>query len=514
MATINQVYQIINLATKQAWGKEAVQVTDTRSLIAMGDYIQNTSSAASRDVFVGALSDVIGKTIFVSRELRLDDLGISTDEFTFGGYLRKIRVKPKLTEHNTEYDLSSEEFNPFEIKKPDVSEMLFSKFGTYQLVVTVTDQQIFTAFTSESEMMAFYSLIYKQLDDCIRRGELAYDRLALANFIAEKINLQTTQPTKLHTLNILALYNTTFNKSLLAKDCYTDEDFLKFFASKIMELKGYMAEDTDVFNGSDGFNSQTPAEYLRIYVLKALSSRLNAYLYGPMYHDEMVRIDGYKEVNFWQGIKGSGNPFDVDATSKINIKLASDSTGATTVEAAGILCVMTDKDAIATCYKRPKAESWRIPTKGTQNYRSVTQMMINDLWENGLVIYVSDTADVSTNFSSAEKTIIETAFAIDVDQTQSVSSATNNSITAELAYVETATTFDMSKGHHFICFKLTSNEGDVIKVKINPTQGMGWQTLDSDGLVCAQVTENTKGFYVDVNGQVSYVNLYLTLKEA
>lgn len=396
MATINQVYQVLNLATKQAWGAEAVQVTDTRSLLAMGDYVMNSSSAASRDVFVGAMSDVIGKTIFVSRELRLEDLGISTDEFTFGGYLRKIRVKPKLTEHNTEYDLSDETFDPFEIKKPTVSELLFSKFGTYSLTVTVTDQQIFTAFTSESEMMAFYSLIYKQLDDCIRRGELAYDRLALANFIGEKFNLQAIDDAsvspkgKLHVLNILKMYNDTFNKTLKAKDCYTDEDFLKFFASKIMEIKGYMAEDTDVFNGSDGFNSQTPAEYLRIYVLRALSSRLNAYLYGPMYHDEMVKIDGYKEVNFWQGIKNGGNPFDPAATSEINIKLASDSTGATVVNANNILCVMTDKDAIATCYKRPKAESWRIPTKGTQNYRAVTQMMINDLYENGLVIYAED----------------------------------------------------------------------------------------------------------------------------
>lgn len=387
MAQINQIYQVLNLATQEAWGDIGINVIDNSTLISLGNYVLNSST--SKDVWTGKLTDIIGRTIFVERALDVEDLGIRRDEFTWGAIMRKIRVKPKLVEHNQEYDLGTEEFNPFEITTPEVYEMLFSKFGTFESQVTITDEQLFTAFKSEVEMTAFYSMIFKQLEDSMARAIKSFDRLALVNFIGEKLNLQTTQPSKLHAINLLAEYNTTFEKTLTAAQSYTDPDFLRYFAAKLIEFKGYIAADTAAFNASDGYPSQTPENYLNLYILNSIDAKLNSYLYSTTFHDDLIKVNNYKTVKFWQGV-GNENPFSPENTSKINITLASD--GTTTIEQSGIIAVMTDVDAVATYYNREKAESWRIPKKGTNHWKAITRMMINDLYENGIIFYVADAA--------------------------------------------------------------------------------------------------------------------------
>jgi len=398
MAVINQIYSLINNANKQAWGANALQVVDERSLIAMGDYVLNSGNSASLDVWTGSLVDQISKIIFVNRPLSVDNLGLSRDESEWGAVTVKYRVKPIDVEHNNEYDLGNEAFDPFSVVTPTVDRKMFNKKGTYMAKVTITDKQIFTAFTSEAQMQAFYSLIYKQLDDAMTRSENAWDHLALANFIGEKINLQGTQTTKLHAINILAEYNNTFGKALKARKAYTDGDFLRYFASRLIELKGLMAEETDAFNASTGYVSQTPAEYLQVFVHNAIDARLPGYLYSDTYHNEMVTLDGYHTVKYWQGIKASGGKyFGNDATTAINVKLASDSTGATVIAQDGILAVLMDRDAVGTFYDRPQAESVRIPLKGVNSFKNITREMFNDVYENGIVIYIEDVeSDIPT----------------------------------------------------------------------------------------------------------------------
>lgn len=120
------------------------------------------------------------------------------------------------------------------------------------------------------------------------------------------------------------------------------------------------------------------------------------------------------------------------------------------------------------------------------------------------------------DLDSTEKAIVADAFSIDVDTAQSnvTVNEDNNVISATLNYLDSAGPFDMSKGHHFLTIKLTSATADTIKIRVNPTQGMGWQTLDSDGLVVAQVTNKTKSISVETikNGESAMIDYKLKLK--
>lgn len=391
MASMTQIYTALNTVQSQAWGSTAVAVVDTKSMIALGNYILDSSNVASKDLWTSTLTDYIAKTIFVSKPLTGQDLGITRDETDFGAVLRKVRVKPKALEYNEEYDLAADDtYDPFKITVPEVNEQLYSKHTTYKSQITITDKQLFTAFQSDADMQAFYSLLFKQLDDSMYRAQMNYDRMALVNFIAEKLVLQGTQATKTHAINLLQAYKDETGTTLTVAQAWNNADFLKFFANQMLLYKGYMNADTDTFNSSVGYPSQTPDSYMNFYVLNYLDSKLKTNLYADTYNKEMVTVAGYKTVDFWQGIKGAtGAAFSPLQISKIDVTPAS---GGAELSKTGILAVMVDKDAVVSTYRREASESWRIPLKGTNHARTNTHMYINDLYENGIVFYIEDLA--------------------------------------------------------------------------------------------------------------------------
>ena len=390
MAVINQVYNVINSANKQAWGAEALQLTDTQSLIAFGNFLRNDATADSMEVWMGKISNIISKTIIRgNRAVDVDDLELAVDEFTWGGILRVLRVVPTDVEHNTEYDLGEQAFDPFKIKTPKVIQKLYSKYGTYQGMVTITDKQLFTAFESESALMAFYDAVYQQLSNIMIVAKNSYDRLALCSFIAEKKKLQVTQPTKMHTFDIGAAYKAETGNTLDRTKALegTDPEFLRYCAKKIPQIKKQMGAYTATFNATEGdelIPQQTSAEYMKFYILDNIESGFKAYLYSNTYHEDMVNINTYKTVPYWQAV-GTDKPFSATNTSKINVKAASDGTN---VEMDGIIAVMMDKDAVTTCYREENGESVRVPTKGVNHIKNITMMYALDVLAIECVIYV------------------------------------------------------------------------------------------------------------------------------
>lgn len=69
---------------------------------------------------------------------------------------------------------------------------------------------------------------------------------------------------------------------------------------------------------------------------------------------------------------------------------------------------------------------------------------------------------------------------------------TGESITGESKYIETVTSFDMSKGHNFLALHISSETATEIKVGMNPTQGSGLVTLDESGIVLLQIGNNSQ----------------------
>ena len=68
MATVNQIYQLVNDSAAEALGAQAISVKNTSTLVSLGDVV--LSSADNKDAFYSALVDRIGRTAIAIRQYR------------------------------------------------------------------------------------------------------------------------------------------------------------------------------------------------------------------------------------------------------------------------------------------------------------------------------------------------------------------------------------------------------------------------------------------------------------
>lgn len=390
MASANQVYTILNAVAKQMWGNTAVAVTDTSSMISMGDKV--FSSKNDTDAFWKVLPDVIGRTIFSVRRYADADQNVVKHGFDFGLILQKIYVALPTAAENTSWEIGEDDFTPeyAPVIKPTVKNKLFAVNNVFDVDVTVPDYILKTAFKNEVEMGALISAIFVAIDNALAVYAEALVNLTRASFIARKIH--SAKPCG--AINLLSVYNTRFTKTLTAALALTDPDFLRFASMQISLWARRMKKMSVLFN-DEGYQRHTPSSDLVLTVLDEFDSATASYLKADTYHEELLSLPRYNTVPYWQG---SGASFSFDDTSKVSVTFP-DSTaesGSTTVTQTGVIAVAYDYQALGVMIDRSYTETERnARSQYTNYYNKVERGMFNDMSENGIVFYVADTASTA-----------------------------------------------------------------------------------------------------------------------
>ena len=382
MATVNQVYTVINQVAKESLGRAAITVTDPSSYIALGDYILNSDNVNCKDRFVQSLTDVIGRTLIDVRELKMKDNKIYKNTFDYGCILRKINVKLPNAKINNSWEIGKSDFKAdyAPVIKPTINEKLFSKMVTWEFAVTIPDSILETALHNAQEMASVISAIFLALDNSINLALFNMINLTRASFIARKIKSSDNFP--LSAINVLADYNTLTNKTLTVQGALADADFLRYVTRLIFNLKNYLKTPSTLFNTED-YERQTDDDYLCIDMLSDFSNVLKVNLASDVYNAEMVNIGKYDEVPFWQG---SGTSFSFNDISKVNVKLDE----VTTIEQTGVIAVFYDSEAIGVTMEKKRRRSVRNDESEYTNYHDKSTMMyFNDMSCNGVVLYMA-----------------------------------------------------------------------------------------------------------------------------
>lgn len=379
MATANQVFTVLNAVAKQQYGDTAVTVTDTSTMVALGDKI--LSSNDDKDAFMHVLADRIGRTIFSIRRYENVDPNVVKHGFDFGAILQKIYVGLPDLEADNSWNIGDENYTPqyAPVLKPDARQKLFSNRNVFQCSITVPDSILKTAFTGPVEMAVFISAIFMSQENRIQVALEALVNLCRAAFIARKINAGS----KCGAINLLAKYNTQFTATLAAKDALYNADFLRFASSQISMWTRRMRKMSKLFN-EEGYLRHTPESDLVLTVLDDFSALTGSYLQADVYHNELTSLPRYNTVAYWQG---SGDDFGFDSTSKISVKLSD----TLTVTQSGVIAVAYDYEALGVMVQNETSETQRNPRdKYTDYYHDVERGLFNDMSENGIVFYIAD----------------------------------------------------------------------------------------------------------------------------
>ena len=234
---IKQVYSILNDAVKEVLGATAVVQEDLSDVVNIGESIAN---ANLYDKYVGALVNRIAKNIFSIRAYSGRAPKVLMDSWEFGSIVQKVHMKLPEAEENESWELTNNTvYEQDTFYKPDVSVKLWNQKTTFEIPLSIAEEQLKQSFLGREEMARFISMIYLAVENSLT---LKFDALVMRtinNFIGATIydNAVGTRYVKL-----LTEYNTIYGTSLTNTKALYDKDFLRYCAYRIKQVASRMSQ--------------------------------------------------------------------------------------------------------------------------------------------------------------------------------------------------------------------------------------------------------------------------------
>ena len=377
-----QVAQLVNDATKMVLGETTVVAEDLTDVVSIGEQIAN---ANLYDSFVGALLNRIAKTIFSIRAYTGRAPSVLMDSWEFGSIVQKVHLKLPEAEDNESWELvdgATYEENQF--YKPSVSVKIWNHKTTFEIPLSIAEEQLKQSFTGASEMARFVAMLYQGVENSLT---LKFDALIMRtinNFIGATLQDGTTGT---HVVKLLTEYNTNYGASLSASTAIYNKDFLRYCVFRMKQVASRLSVYSTLFN-LGGTEKHTPREDLKIVMLDVLDAGVSAFLQSDTFHDELVKLPQADVVPFWQG---SGTSFALADTSSVKVKIKDSIDGtAQDVSEDYIVAVMFDRNALGvTGYNRRTPSKYVAKAEFYNYWYKEDAGYFNDYNENFVVFQIA-----------------------------------------------------------------------------------------------------------------------------
>ena len=390
---IEQVYSLVNDSTKDILGETDIVKQDLSNIVDIGTSIINGNNI---DNYVKSLVDHIGRVIFVNRPYAGSVPNVLMDKWEFGSVLEKISADLPEAVENKSWELSNGvDYSPNVFYKPTVSAKFYNSKVTFEVDMSFTERQVKESFSNAEQLNAFVSMLYNAVE---RSMTVKIDSLVMStinNAIAQVVNHAmpsvtdgdySKSATTPQAINLLKIYNETFDKTLTKVTCLTDTDFLKWCCIMLSTFAKRMSRMSTLFNvgGKPRF---TPKEDLNIIMLQDFYANMRVNLASDTYNKEDLLLPtDITTIPYWQG---SGDDYSGSKVAKINVTIKTGDSTTKDIEMGGIMAVMFDRNALGVCNMdrrvttnyNPKAEFYN-------NFYKFDCSYFNDLDENFIVFFI------------------------------------------------------------------------------------------------------------------------------
>ena len=397
---------------------------DLSNIVDIGRTITSSTDWGNNfDNYVARIIDKIGRTIFVDRTYSADSLGLEREDWQYGSVMEKIRVEVgdfvendswklargkyagngKVTpgtypDDPTEDDLRSMDGYPFfgdlfAFDEPaEVQAKYFNLKTTFRAKIILPRNQMESAFRSASAMQRFFGAIENRIRTKMEVSKEALEQRVENNFIAAKLSLNNG------VVNLLTEYAAASgDTSLTAATALESPAFLRYCVRRIKTDKKLLARFSGMYN-VEGYGTFTPDSKLKVFALTDFATAMETVLRSQTYHDAFVKLDGYKEVPYWQFRIDSDDNKDsftarssIMATPLIPDSDSSEPTKGDPVSQSGIVFIMQDIDAAMICQEDAPVDVIYNPDGRFYKYfYNRDASYYNDLCENGIVYIIED----------------------------------------------------------------------------------------------------------------------------
>ena len=346
MALIEQVKNLVNDSVKEALGKNASLTNlDTSDIVSLGKAI---SEFDAYEYFYKSLVNRIVRTVYFVRTYDPKNRNILRDEHEYGAFVQKVYYTMPEAVDNTAYSVVTQsgytQHSPYDVTTTvAVQSLIYGGQGTWAIEIIRPEDQIKTAFTGESEMMAFIDGIYLTVENSFKLEEERLVATAANTSIASAINAGKAR-------NLLSEYNTIHTDDVLTVDkALESAEFLRYAAKEIIDTVDNMQKMSTLFN-ANGYETFTSKENMVVEMLGKFINAVDVNLKADTFHEELIKLPNYEKIPYWQTSGQSFSFADVSSISVKNDGLVTETNPTGTVTQSGIICYMHDIENVAAYF--------------------------------------------------------------------------------------------------------------------------------------------------------------------
>lgn len=304
--SFNQLATVLASITQQATGQAVLTPTDTSEFVT----VAQKALLAGYDPLLGAISQVLSRTIFSNRPYTRKFQGLEADSVRYGNHVRKLQVADKGWEEDDRIKLvDGESIDQQVVDKPTVLQTNFYGEEVYQKHITIFRDQLDTAFSGPEEFQRFLSMIMQNVSDMIEQAHESTARATINNLIAGTIqggtNMQVVYLVDEYAAQ--AGFDTTdFNP--FDPDIFPD--FARWCFAKMQTVSKAMTERTLNYHVAlDDYDimRHSPVNMQRCYMYAPLFEQVDAQVLSTTFNTGYLRALPKEDVNFWQSSTTPGS---------------------------------------------------------------------------------------------------------------------------------------------------------------------------------------------------------------
>lgn len=383
----NDMYEILQSATNEMLGSEAIENITTKDIIEKA----KDWSALEKEQWVGKLSSRYIDTKYTDREYtdKRNDV-FYEDSAKFGAITQIISMEmPDIIQNRSWNQITSgvTQIGQNTVYLPIVNEQLYAGSDSWAVSVAYTGTQLNTAFESESQLMQFNNYVKLLAQNAIQYHKATMNGLNRNNYIANKL-LTGNSSGKINKVNLVEEYQRDHaNTSMTVAEYFSNRDAMRYAVKTFKKYKSLLMDMTTLFTTDTSSKGLfIPSDRFVFQVLADFEGRMESEVYSDTYHNEFVKLPLYRNVNAWQGLVGTSTA-GFEELSTIDITTDDDKT----IKQSGIVAFMVDKWAIMHTIVQNRVGYQRDDIKDISMYDyQFTSRYINNLRLNGLVFTVEN----------------------------------------------------------------------------------------------------------------------------
>lgn len=385
--TYNAIGTILNQIVTQATGKAVITPTNTSEFTA----VAQTGLLAGYDNLMGAISQVLSRTIISTRPYSRKFQGLEADSIRYGNHVRKINYCDRDWEDGSRLPLTTGV--RVEDQAPTLDDVLQTNFygqNDYEIPWTLFSNQIDVAFSGPDELGAFVSGKLQTISDQTEQKHESMARMILCNLIAGVYSINNA-PQILH---LVTMYNTYsgYSPAKTLTDIRGDADeyakFTKWLYATVATAASLLTERSILYHQNvtgKEISRHTPYERQNVYLLSSERFQMEASVLADTFHDNYLRMSDTAILNFWQSIR---NLDQIDVTPTYMKTDGTLDTPGSSVQLSNVFGIITDQEAAGYTIVNQRTTSAAYNGKGEfQNFwLKFTDRYWNDFTENTVIL--------------------------------------------------------------------------------------------------------------------------------